>query len=208
VARGVGTTADVTCFSFYANKTITTGEGGMLVTDNTELFQRVLKLRDHGREPGDRFFFNREVAFKYKMSDLQAALGTAQLERGAELVAKKRALFAWYSDRLSDLAGVTLNPTHPRATNAFWMVTLVAPGHDKTALARQLAAQGVATRPFFNPLSSLVAYAGFADVGRAAERNAVVRTISPYALNLPSALSLTEQDVDEVCEILRRTLGA
>ena len=87
--RKAGSFGDVGVFSFHGSKTLTTGEGGLLATDNTALFERVLFLRDHGRLPGDRYFFNQEVAFKYKMSSMQAALGLAQLERIDELVAKK-----------------------------------------------------------------------------------------------------------------------
>ena len=84
-------------FSFHGSKTLTTGEGGMFVTSRDDLFARVLRLRDHGREPGDRLFVNQEIAYKYKMSALQAAFGLAQLERIEELVARKREIFSWYA---------------------------------------------------------------------------------------------------------------
>src|SRR3989442_15874925 len=93
-----GSLGDFGVFSFHGSKTLTTGEGGMLVTNDQQLYERVLVLRDHGRAPGDRQFFNREVAFKYKMSSLQAALGLAQLERIDELIARKRQIFKWYQD--------------------------------------------------------------------------------------------------------------
>src|SRR5262245_29749007 len=88
-----GSLGDMGVFSFHGSKTLTTGEGGMLVTNDEKLYQRALVLRDHGRAPGDRQFFNREVAFKYKMSSLQAAFGLAQLERINELITQKRQIF-------------------------------------------------------------------------------------------------------------------
>ena len=91
---------DTSVFSFHGSKTLTTGEGGMLVTDDRELFDRAQFLRDHGRVPGDVQFFNTEVAYKYKMSSMQAALGLAQLERIDELVQRKRDIFAMYREHL------------------------------------------------------------------------------------------------------------
>ncbi len=87
-------------FSFHGSKTLTTGEGGMLVTDDDAVIDRVRVLRDHGRRPGDTMFRNAEVAFKYKMSGMQAALGLAQLERIGELIDRKRAIFGWYQREL------------------------------------------------------------------------------------------------------------
>ena len=95
----------------------------MLVTAREDVFARVMRLRDHGREPGDRLFMNSEVAFKYKMSALQAAFGLAQLERIDELVARKRELFGWYASHFRGMNGVTLNREAPGTKNTYWMVT-------------------------------------------------------------------------------------
>ena len=94
-------------FSFHGSKTLTTGEGGMLVTDSEAIHQRAGVLRDHGRQPGDKMFFNTEVGYKYKMSSLQAALGLAQLERVEVLVSRKREIFAWYQSELKEVEGIT-----------------------------------------------------------------------------------------------------
>jgi perosamine synthetase len=198
-------------FSFHGSKTLTTGEGGMWLTDDDALVERVLFLRDHGRRAGDTSFFNTEVAFKYKMSAMQAALGHAQLERVDELVAAKRRIFAWYADRLSSRPGIRLNAEPARTSNSYWMTTIVI-GSDNgsdngsAALAASLAEVGIATRPFFHPLSSLPAYAGLPTAGIAAETNVVSRSLARFGLNLPSALSLTEDDIDYVCWHLNRLL--
>jgi perosamine synthetase len=202
-AGGFGVTS---VFSFHGSKTLTTGEGGMLVTDDEELFQRVLVLRDHGRDPDDVEFFNREVAFKYKMGALQAALGLAQLERLDELVARKRQIFQWYHERLLDLDVVTLNAEPSDVVNSYWMVgAVIDPSLDvtKTDVRQALAADGIDSRPFFHPLSSLPAYSHLAD-GRARADNPVTYRISPFGINLPSALCLTEAQVDRVCATFRR----
>ncbi|MDP9075703.1 MAG: DegT/DnrJ/EryC1/StrS family aminotransferase [Actinomycetota bacterium] len=192
-------------FSFHGSKTLTTGEGGMLGTNDTSLFERTVVLRDHGRQPGEPAFYNREVAFKYKMSAMQAALGQAQLDRVDELVAMKRRLFSWYVERLGDRDDLTLNAEPSGTVNSYWMTTIVLDPSvrlDKVELANALAGAGIATRPVFYPLSSLPAYAESSDAARARATNTVSRSLGHSGLNLPSALSLTEEDVDYVCRQL------
>ncbi len=209
--RQAGTFGTFGCFSFHGSKTMTTGEGGMLVTKNKALFDRVQVLRDHGRAPGDVTFTNGEVAYKYKMSSLQAALGTAQLERLDVLVAHRRMLLAAYREKLAGLEGVTLNAEPEGVFNSCWMITVVLDarwGVDKAELGRRLDERGVATRPFFHPLSSLPAFEGDLEARRARERNRVAYDLSPRGINLPSAACLTRTDVAIVCAALRESLGA
>ena len=197
-------------FSFHGSKTLTTGEGGMLVTNDDALRARVLFLRDHGRPPGDRLFHNTEVAYKYKMSSMQAALGTAQLERVEELVRRKREIFAWYAEELAGLPGVTLNYEAPGTKNTYWMVTAVLAeslGLRKERLMELLAREGIDCRPFFHPLSSLPAYAGMPQAEWARSRNRASYAISPYGINLPSALNLTREQVHRVAAALRTVLA-
>ncbi|MBL8958116.1 MAG: DegT/DnrJ/EryC1/StrS family aminotransferase [Myxococcaceae bacterium] len=209
--RQAGTFGTFGCFSFHGSKTMTTGEGGMLVTANEALFNRVQVLRDHGRAPGDVSFNNQEVAYKYKMSSLQAALGTAQLERLDELVAHRRMLFAAYREELGGVKGVTLNAEPAHVFNSYWMVTAVVDssfGVDKTELGKRLEGRGIATRPFFQPLSALPAFANELEARRARERNTVAYDVSPRGINLPSAGCLTRDDVATVCSALREALGS
>jgi perosamine synthetase len=189
---------------------MTTGEGGMLVTDRTDLFERALVLRDHGRIPGDVSFFNQEVAFKYKMSSMQAALGLAQVERAEQLVEKKRCIFAWYAEALQGVAGLKLNPEPAGTRNSYWMVTAVLDaslGLTKEVLERRLAERGIATRPFFHPLSSIPAYASLQQAAVARRRNRIAYAICPFGINLPSALSLTREQVVQVCRELRAVIA-
>src|SRR5258706_618749 len=123
--RKAGSCGMAGVFSFHGSKTLTTGEGGLLATNDESLFQRVLFLRDHGRSPGDRMFYNTEVAYKYKMSSMQAALGLAQLERVEELLARKRQIFEWYRSFLTGQPGITLNAEPYGCLNRFRMVTNV-----------------------------------------------------------------------------------
>jgi perosamine synthetase len=204
--KRTGSFGDAATFSFHGSKTLTTGEGGMLVTDSEDLYQRALVLRDHGRPPGDRAFRNTEVAFKYRMSAMQAALGLAQTERGEELVARKRTIFGWYREALAGLPGITLNHEEPGTRNVYWMVTAILdpavwPARD--AVISRLREEGVDCRPFFHPLSSLEAYAGHPSAVGARDRDPVAYAISPRGLNLPSGMNMTAELVDRVCACLR-----
>src|SRR5262245_48410581 len=193
--RRAGSFGTMSAFSFHGSKTLTTGEGGMLVLDDDRLSARVLQLRDHGRVPGDTMFFNEEVGWKYKMSSMQAALGLAQLERLDELVTKKRQIFFWYRQALADWNFGTLNPDVPHLFNSYWMTTILldaALGIKKEALVPRLRQQGVDVRPFFYPLSAIPAFRDMPEAAKAQKINKVAYSVSPYAINLPSALALDE----------------
>ena len=209
--RKAGTFGDTGVFSFHGSKVLTTGEGGMLVTDSEEIHCRCQFLREHGRAPSGKMFWNTEVAYKYKMSSLQAALGLAQLERVDELVAKKREIFNWYDSELSKIEGVTLNYEPPHTKNAYWMVTVILNekfGLEKEKVMAHLSQKGINSRPMFYPLSSLPAYERFPQAKHAKENNINAYRISPYGLNLPCSLRITRDQVRYVCDTLRSILQA
>jgi perosamine synthetase len=205
--KKAGTFGDLAAFSFHGSKTLTTGEGGMLVTDNTAHYERCLSLRDHGRPLNNfRLFTANEVGYKYRMSGLQAAFGLAQLERLDELITRKRDIFSWYQQRLKDLPGVTLNYEAPGTRSTYWMVTIVTDkslGLDHKKMMDHFDRREIETRPFFHPLSAQAAFAKAPDAQAARTRNVHSYDISPRGLNLPSALMLTESQVDRVCAAVR-----
>jgi perosamine synthetase len=207
LAGGFG---EVSVFSFHGSKTLTTGEGGMLVTDRQDLFERVQFLRDHGRQAGDVQFFNAEVAYKYKMSSMQAALGLAQIERIEELIERKREIFSWYENAFRDDTGIVLNAEPRGVKNSYWMVTAV---WDRSFFKRKndvvvaMRDRGVDVRPFFHPLSSLPAYAEYPAAAHAASINAVSYDIGSRAVNLPSGFSLRSEDAQKVRDTLLRALA-
>jgi perosamine synthetase len=197
-------------FSFHGSKTMTTGEGGMLVTDSKDIYDRVLFLRDHGRKPGDIMFFNEQVAYKYKMSAVQAALGLAQLERIDELVAKKRQIYQWYQEEVSRLNGITLNYEAPETQNTYWMVTAIAEprlGIEKLRMIQLMAEKNIDCRPFFFPLSMIPAYKDHEEAIKAQARNTVSYTISPCGINLPSGMNLDLEKVKYVCGALEEIIA-
>jgi perosamine synthetase len=182
----------------------------MFVTDDEAIFERAQFLRDHGRSRVNyKNFYNTEVAYKYKMSDLQAAFGLAQLERIDQLLERKRSIFQWYRARLSEIPGITMNIEPPGFVNSYWMTTVVLDPSLKltTADIRSKFEQcGIDVRPFFHPMSSLPAFAEYPKVREAQASNRAAYSISPRAFNLPSALQLSEAQVDRVCSLLKKFL--
>jgi perosamine synthetase len=208
--RPAGAFGTMAAFSFHGSKTLTTGEGGMLVFDDDALLERVLRLRDHGRKPGDTMFFNEEVGFKYKMSSMQAALGLAQLERLGELVEAKRRIFSWYRDYLADWNLGALNPDVDGLYNSYWMTTVIVNpelGVTKELLVPHLQAKNIDARPFFYPLSAIPAFRDTDEAAAARRRNTTAYAITPFGINLPSALNLEQSSVDEVCKAIRASVN-
>jgi perosamine synthetase len=207
--RPAGSFGVMSAFSFHGSKTLTTGEGGMLVLDDDGLLDRVLRQRDHGRAPGDTMFFNEEIGWKYKMSSMQAALGLAQLERIDELVAGKRRIYGWYREELSDWGGGWLNPDVSGLHNSYWMTTVVLDrcrGVTKEAVVSYLREHGVDARPFFYPLSTIPAFQDSLQAAAARERNVNSNSVAPYGINLPSALILERSDVAVASATLREVV--
>lgn len=186
-------------FSFHGTKTLTTGEGGMFVTNDSELYEQVLTLSNHGRVRGQpRQFWPDRVGYKYKISNIQAAIGCAQLERIDELVGRKREIFRYYSQRLSRLSGVNMNPETQDTLNGYWMPTVVfAPetGVTRERLQDAFRKDNIDARVFFWPLSSLPMF------DRRPE-NVNSYGIPGRAMNLPSYHDISEADLDRVCGII------
>jgi perosamine synthetase len=189
--------------SFHGTKTLTTGEGGMFVTSDPVLYERTLTLSNHGRRQGEtRQFWAADIGFKYKMSNVQAAIGCAQLERVDELVGAKRRIFKYYQAALSDL-DINMNPEPAGVLNGFWMPTIVAPegaDFDREELLLRMREANIDGRVFFWPLSSLPMF----DAGT---NNRGSASLSPRAINLPSYHDLTSAEQDRVIEVVRESFS-
>jgi len=194
-------------FSFHRTKTITTGEGGMLLLDDDKLFERCMFLRDHGRKAGGPMYYNYEVTYKYMPFNLQAALGYAQFQRLDELVDKKRSYWQAYKERLAGIEDIELNAEPEGVYNSVWITTLVfGKSHrlNKRDAMDKLQKLGLPTRPCFYPLSSLPAYPGQEAVYR--PRNPRAYDICDRAISLPGALNLTIDQIDAVCDGIKTIL--
>ena len=192
-------------FSFHGTKTLTTGEGGAFVTNDAELFERVLTLSNHGRARGEtKQFWPETVGFKFKMSNVQAAIGCAQLSRVNELVERKRAILRDYRGHLEELPFISMNPEPRGIVNGAWMPTVVF--DEKTGIKRDVLVEGfgrqqIDARVVFWPLSNLPMFASEA-------KTPVAHAIPERAINLPSFHDLTEDQLQRVCEVVRLVLEA
>ncbi|HWI40501.1 MAG TPA: DegT/DnrJ/EryC1/StrS family aminotransferase [Verrucomicrobiae bacterium] len=194
-------------FSFHRTKTVTTGEGGMLLLDDDRLYERCMFLRDHGRVAGVPYY-NSEVTFKYMPFNLQAALGYAQFQRIEELVGRKRELLQAYRSRLADIEDLQFNNEPEHVVNGVWATTVVfGKSHRVTKfdVMRGMEERGIPSRPFFYPLSSLPAYPGFRELYE--PQNPVAYDISARGINLSCAMNLTEEQIDLQCRAIREILG-
>ncbi|HEX5337632.1 MAG TPA: DegT/DnrJ/EryC1/StrS family aminotransferase [Gallionella sp.] len=187
-------------FSFHGTKTITTGEGGMFVTQDDALYEKVLTLSNHGRaREQSKQFWPDVVGFKYKMSNLQAAIGCAQMERIEELIAAKRRIFAYYADHLRDLP-LKMNPESVGTKNGYWMPTIVADDgvpFDREALLAAFKKDNIDGRVFFWPLTMLPMF-------ERKPENVISYGLYERAVNLPSYHELTEPEMDRVIHHIRQ----
>jgi len=177
---------------------MTTGEGGMLATDDAELARRVERLNNHGRAAGDmRQFWPSELGHKYKMSNLQAALGCAQLERIEELVQRKREIFARYRQHLTaQLPGARMNPEPEDCRNSYWMPTLVLPSDSPVAMPvvlERMRQAGIDARIFFQPLSDTPVFADLVN-----RPTPIAHDLATRSFNLPSYHDLSVEDQQHV----------
>ncbi len=195
--RRTGSIAHASAFSFFANKTITTGEGGMLTTNDEMLAARLRTLRDHAMPPDNRYWHD-EVGFNYRMTNLQAAVGLAQMKRIDEFIARKRQIADLYRSRLSEIPGLILPVEREGYTSIFWMVSVVLT--DEYAIARDdlivaLRERGIDSRPFFHSLDTLPPYHSDTPLPNA-------KYLSQRGLNLPSSPRLMNDQVHIICDVL------
>jgi perosamine synthetase len=202
----IGSFGSMSCFSFYANKLITTGEGGMLLVDDDRLAERARRLRNLGFQPGRRFVHN-ELGYNFRLTNLQAALGVAQVERIEEIVARKRAMGRAYTERLSRLGGLELQVEQKASRSVYWMYGLLVretTGLDAAELGRRLAERGIETRPFFLGMHEQPVLRK-----RGLFRNQsypVSERLARQGLYLPSGLGLEEAQIDCICQAVAEAL--
>src|SRR5438552_15494472 len=201
-----GRCGTLSCFSFYANKLITTGEGGMILTDDEALAEKSRSLRNLCFQP-QRRFYHETLGFNFRLTNMQAALGVAQLERIAQIVERKRWMGHEYNRRLDDIPGLQLPYEASWAKSVFWMYSVVLSedtGMDAVGFALRLKERGIETRPFFLGMHEQPV---FHEQGLFHyEHYAVSERIARQGLYLPSGLSLTEEQLTKVCDAVREVL--
>ena len=197
--RRAGSMGTFGTFSFHGTKTLTTGEGGMFVTNDPDLYEKVLTLSNHGRARGQtKQFWPDVLGFKYKMSNIQAAIGLGQMERIEELINRKREILGYYRERIEFQPHVRMNPEPEGTTNGAWMPTVVfspESGVTREQLQGRFAAENIDARVFFHPLSSLPMF-------EERRTNTHAWTIPGYAMNLPSFHDMSNLELDRVGAVL------
>jgi perosamine synthetase len=205
--RPCGSFGDLSAFSFYPNKHVTTGEGGMVVTDDDRLAERCRSLRNLCFQPKKRFV-HEELGYNFRMTNLQAALGVAQLERLEESVGRKRAMGRRYTELLSGVEGLELMPPKmPYAENIYWVYGMVLKDEvpfDAAEAMRRLGQQGIGTRPFFWPMHEQPV---FRRMGLfEGERYPVAERLARRGFYIPSGMALTDGQIEEVAQAVKELM--
>ncbi len=188
-------------FSFQGAKPLVTGEGGALVTDDPDFYDRVYWYWDHCRD-SEKVLYNTGVGVKYKMSNIQAALGLGQVERADEIIGKRRQIFFWYRDRLGGIDGLRMNVEREGCYNNYYVPTIILTGSFAVTageLMDNMSEAGIANRPFWRPLSKFPMFTP--------ANTPVADFLAERGINLPCASKLSEDDVDYVCNFVRSQLG-
>lgn len=198
--KHVGTFGDVATFSFFGNKTITTGEGGMVVTNDKTIFERSVHLKGQGLAK-HREYWHDIVGYNYRMTNICAAIGLAQLERVDEIIQKKRRIAELYKELLHN-QGVEMHLEGENVFHSYWMVSILLPQDSQRDRVREhLTKAGIETRPVFYPIHTMPMYS------QKYQRHKVAEEIGWRGINLPSYPDLTEEDVRYVCETVKEAVG-
>jgi len=203
--RSVGTFGDAAAFSFYGNKLITTGEGGMVTFKDKDMAARARVLLNHGMDPARRYW-HEEVGYNYRLTNMQAAVGVAQLERLEAFIARKLELASRYGQVLSTRRELVLPIVRPDRRNVFWLYSIVVDsrkaGLGRDDLMERLLLSGIETRPMFHPLHRMPPYRRFAGGGHYPN----AEWLSKNGLSLPSAVTLKDDEVEYIANSIVRVM--
>lgn len=194
--RHVGTFGDVATFSFYGNKTITCGEGGMVVTNDHTLYDRMIHLKGQGLAK-HRQYWHDIIGFNYRMTNICAAIGLAQLEQADKFISQKRTIAKWYNEFLTGVP-VELQKEMPDTVHSFWMCSILVPKAEQRDILRQyMEEHGIDTRPVFYPVHTMPMYS------TKYQKHVVSEDIGWRGINLPSWPGLNKDQVKFICEIIK-----
>ncbi len=200
--KRVGSFGDISCFSFYGNKILTTGEGGMCLTNNEELAERLKILKDHGMDLQKKYWHT-VIGFNYRMTNMQAAIGVAQLQKMDNFIKRKLEIANLYNSLLKDVNGITPPPKADWAKNVYWMYTVLVEdgfGVDRNELMKALEAKGIETRPVFYLITDMPPY-------KSNEKFPVASEISRKGISLPSSVNLKDEEINYIVDCIKECRG-
>ncbi len=204
--RPAGMLGDYGVFAFYPNKQITTGEGGLIVTDNDEHADYMRAMRNQGRAPGDTWLQHTHLGYNYRLDEMSSALGAVQLSRLDEILPKREQVSKWYEERLANVPGVETLHIEENTTRMSWFVYVVrfAPEIDRDALAQKLIANGIPVRPYFAPIHLqpyMIERFGF-------QRGdyPITEDLGDRSLALPFSGVMKESEVEQVCQTIEKLI--
>lgn len=206
--RKAGRLGDYGVFAFYPNKQITTGEGGVIVTDDDQAANFMRALRNQGRAPGDTWLQHTFMGYNYRLDEMSAALGVTQMQRIEELLTKRQQVAEWYDERLSEVPGIGTYAVEPSTTRMSWFVYVIKfdPGIDRDAVAHALDSAGIPVRPYFAPIH-LQPYM-VERFGYRPDDFPVTEELGRRGLAIPFSSVMTEKMVEQVCQAIRIVLQA
>ena len=200
-AGGIG---DIGCFSFYANKIVTCGEGGMIVTNNEEIAETANSLRDLSFPKGERSYLHSKVGYNYRLTNIQAAIGLAQLERIDELIEMRRRNARFYNSLLRVVDGISLPTEKEWAKNVYWMYSiLIEPefGISRDKLMKELEKKGIESRPFFIPMHKQPVFQNMGLFKE--EKYPIAEELSRKGMYLPSSSGLKKEEIKYICDTIK-----
>ena len=204
--KPAGSMSDASTFSFYGNKTITTGEGGMILFKDEAVYQKALVLRDHGMSKEKRYW-HEHVGYNYRLTNVQAAIGCAQMERVETIVNRKIEIANAYIKELSSIPSFTLQASYPEVTSTFWLVTVLLDEHmelSRDGLIEKLKMNGIETRPVFYPLHEMPPYQKYVRNNQSFPNT---EKVSRQGICLPSYLELKDEEIALICQIMKQQVS-
>jgi len=193
----VGSFGNAAIFSFYGNKIMTSGEGGMITTNDEKLYEKMKLLRDHAMSKTKRYW-HEEVGFNYRMTNLQAALGVAQFDRIDEFLDKKQEIFRWYQESLKGINNIKLNTQRDNYKNVYWMICVEIIGYNekqRDTLIGKLKEKGIDSRPFFYPISDMPMYEK--------ANTPITHKVYQRGINLPSFFDVGKKEIQYICNTIK-----
>ena len=198
--KKIGSFGRVACFSFFGNKTITTGEGGMITFENKEDYNKAKILRDHGMNP-EKIYWHEYIGYNYRMTNLQAAIGCAQIEKADHIIEKKINNANLFKHLLKNVAGISFVKEPKNVKNTFWLITILINekkfGYNRNCVMRFLKDNNIDSRPVFYPIHEMPPYLKY-KIGKFPNSTFV----SENGLSLPSSCSLSEEKIKRICNCL------